>query len=69
MEDVLFYLKNGRKAPPDFDSLEKIARKKNLHTLSQFSRNFAYEGMIKHLWTLYKRVIFLSLDLLNMESK
>ena len=46
MQDVLYFLKNGRKAPPDFANLDKINRRKNLHTLSQFSRNFVYEGMI-----------------------
>ena len=44
MQDVLFYLKNQRKAPPEFDSLNKINRRENLHTLSQFSTNFGYEG-------------------------
>ena len=45
MQDVLAFLKSGRKAPAHFANLDKISTKKCLHTLSEFSRNFKYEGM------------------------
>lgn len=45
MEDVLHFLKSGRKAPTSFEHLDKLTRRKRLHTLSEFSRNFEYVGM------------------------
>lgn len=44
LDEVLFFLKSGRKDPPSFVGLDKETRKKRLHTLSEFARNFEYEG-------------------------
>lgn len=45
VQDVIQFLKSGRKAPPHFANLDKVTKKKAIHTLSEFSRNFVYEGM------------------------
>ncbi len=45
MQDVLDFLKSGRKPPAHFANLDKTSKKKCLHTLSEYSRNFKYEGM------------------------
>ena len=37
--------KSGRQAPVHFASFDKVNRRKNIHTLSEFSRNFKYERM------------------------
>ena len=44
MQDVLEFLKSGCQAPVHFANLDKVTKKKNMHTLSEFSRNFKYEG-------------------------
>ena len=42
MQDVLDFLKSGRKPPTHFANLDKT---KCLHRLSEYSRNFKYEGV------------------------